>query len=91
MGKYAELLDAAVRVAARFHSHCPQTARLYYHPPPNSERCLDCHHCSTGGSACLGQKTHAQDHHLNPGAGATFGDKATMSLDSAHYILYSVS
>ncbi|MBA0713213.1 hypothetical protein Golax_012256, partial [Gossypium laxum] len=26
-----------VRVAARFHSHCPQTARLYYHPPPNSQ------------------------------------------------------
>ncbi|KAK8279918.1 hypothetical protein V6Z11_D09G141700 [Gossypium hirsutum] len=37
MGKYTELLDAGVRIAARFHSHCPQTARLYYHPPPNSE------------------------------------------------------
>ncbi|RLN33683.1 hypothetical protein C2845_PM03G21900 [Panicum miliaceum] len=33
MGKYVELLDMGVRVAARFHSHCPQTARLYYHPP----------------------------------------------------------
>jgi hypothetical protein len=33
MGKYAELLDMGVRIAARFHSHCPQTARLYYHPP----------------------------------------------------------
>lgn len=35
MGKYMELLDAGVRIAARFHSHCPQTARLYYHPPSN--------------------------------------------------------
>ncbi|KAL6880082.1 hypothetical protein ACP4OV_011647 [Aristida adscensionis] len=33
MGKYAELLDMGVRIAARFHSHCPQTARMYYHPP----------------------------------------------------------
>ncbi|KAF8114757.1 hypothetical protein N665_0034s0096 [Sinapis alba] len=36
MGKYAELLDAGVRIAARFHSHCPQTARLYYHPPSDN-------------------------------------------------------
>ncbi|KAL6647578.1 hypothetical protein ACP70R_015015 [Stipagrostis hirtigluma subsp. patula] len=33
MGKYVELLDMGVRIAARFHSHCPQTARMYYHPP----------------------------------------------------------
>lgn len=32
-GKYLELLDAGVRIAVRFHSHCPQTARLYYKPP----------------------------------------------------------
>ncbi|KAL3719577.1 hypothetical protein ACJRO7_004533 [Eucalyptus globulus] len=24
-------------MAARFHSHCPQTARLYYHPPSNHD------------------------------------------------------
>ncbi|KAL7582657.1 hypothetical protein Lser_V15G42561 [Lactuca serriola] len=36
MGKYVEILDLGVRMAARFHSHCPQTARLYYHPPSNS-------------------------------------------------------
>ncbi|CAI0393808.1 unnamed protein product [Linum tenue] len=33
MSKYMEILDVGVRMAARFHSHCPQTARLYYHPP----------------------------------------------------------
>ncbi|CAN6444835.1 unnamed protein product [Victoria cruziana] len=34
MGKYVEMLDMGVRIAARFHSHCPQTARMYYKPPP---------------------------------------------------------
>ncbi|RZC86196.1 hypothetical protein C5167_007383 [Papaver somniferum] len=33
MGKYVEMLDLGVRIAARFHSHCPHTARMYYHPP----------------------------------------------------------
>lgn len=37
-----ELLDTGVRMAARFHSHCPQTARLYYHPPS------DDHHHQNG-------------------------------------------
>ncbi|KAL6958533.1 hypothetical protein U1Q18_049527, partial [Sarracenia purpurea var. burkii] len=37
MSKYAELLDVGVRIASRFHSHCPQTARLYYHPPANND------------------------------------------------------
>ncbi|XP_039022247.1 histone H2A-like [Hibiscus syriacus] len=37
MGKYTLLLNAWIRIAARFHSHCPQTARLYYHPPPHSD------------------------------------------------------
>ncbi|CAN1342304.1 hypothetical protein LINPERPRIM_LOCUS39424 [Linum perenne] len=32
MAKYMEILDA-FRIVARFHSHCPQTARMYYHPP----------------------------------------------------------
>uniref|UniRef100_A0A7N0TWU7 Uncharacterized protein n=1 Tax=Kalanchoe fedtschenkoi TaxID=63787 RepID=A0A7N0TWU7_KALFE len=35
MGKYAEMLDMGVRIAARFYSHCPHTARMYYHPPPH--------------------------------------------------------
>ncbi|KAL4558065.1 hypothetical protein LXL04_036261 [Taraxacum kok-saghyz] len=36
MVKYVEMLDLGVRMAARFHSHCPQTARMYYHPPSNT-------------------------------------------------------
>ncbi|KAJ3673402.1 hypothetical protein LUZ60_006776 [Juncus effusus] len=33
MAKYMELLDLSARIAARFNSHCPQTARTYYKPP----------------------------------------------------------
>lgn len=35
MGKYVEILELGVRMVARFQSHCPQTARMYYHPPSN--------------------------------------------------------
>ncbi|KAF7052540.1 hypothetical protein CFC21_060625, partial [Triticum aestivum] len=34
--KYVEMLDMGVRIAARFHSHCPQTARMYYKPPQST-------------------------------------------------------
>nr|DAD22360.1 TPA_asm: hypothetical protein HUJ06_023823 [Nelumbo nucifera] len=37
MGKYGEMLDTGVRIVARFHSHCPQTARMYYKPPQPEE------------------------------------------------------
>ncbi|URD97278.1 hypothetical protein MUK42_28870 [Musa troglodytarum] len=36
MAKYVEMLDMGVRIVWRFHSHCPQTARLYYKPPPTA-------------------------------------------------------
>ncbi|KAF6162621.1 hypothetical protein GIB67_003167 [Kingdonia uniflora] len=36
MSKYVEMLDTGVRIVARFHSHCPQTARMYYKPPQKS-------------------------------------------------------
>ncbi|KAJ9685643.1 hypothetical protein PVL29_017612 [Vitis rotundifolia] len=68
MGKYTELLDAGVRIVARFHSHCPQTARMYYHPPTNSDH----HHphgglassAGHGGSSCVskGIKDAREDH-----------------------------
>ena len=32
-----EILDA-FRIVARFHSHCPQTARMYYHPPADNHQ-----------------------------------------------------
>ncbi|KAK3423013.1 hypothetical protein EUGRSUZ_G03361 [Eucalyptus grandis] len=80
MAKYVELLDAGVRIAARFHSHCPQTARMYYHPPSNSD---DPHHGGDGGSGGGGAK----------GASAQMrpcGHKAFGGVDTAEFILYSV-
>ncbi|KAF3776105.1 hypothetical protein EJ110_NYTH33940 [Nymphaea thermarum] len=37
MSRYVEMLDMGVRIAARFHSHCPQTARMYYKPPATEQ------------------------------------------------------
>ncbi|KAJ6409182.1 hypothetical protein OIU84_008808 [Salix udensis] len=54
-GKYMEMF----RIAARFHSHCPQTARVYYHPPANADDHHNSHthphqhDCGCGGAtAC---------------------------------------
>ncbi|CAN6322796.1 unnamed protein product [Urochloa humidicola] len=33
MSRYVEMLDMGVRAAAMFHSHCPQTGRMYQKPP----------------------------------------------------------
>ncbi|KAK6244179.1 hypothetical protein QUC31_010588 [Theobroma cacao] len=83
MGKYMELLDAGVRIAARFHSHCPQTARLYYHPPSNPEGHHDYHHEARAGSGSTGQ---VQDPTLVLSCGA----KAAKGLESTELIFYSV-
>ncbi|KAG5627507.1 hypothetical protein H5410_012725 [Solanum commersonii] len=60
MGKYVELLDAGIRIAARFNSHCPQTSRMYYHPPTPSkldeQQYSNGHHnydVSRGGSSAM--------------------------------------
>ncbi|CAN6483294.1 unnamed protein product [Victoria cruziana] len=49
--RYVEMLDMGVRIAARFHSHCPQTARMYYKPPAteNSDAGQSDHHRSGAG------------------------------------------
>ncbi|KAL3719652.1 hypothetical protein ACJRO7_004605 [Eucalyptus globulus] len=62
MGKYVELLDLGVRMAARFHSHCSQTARLYYHPPFNHDD-DDHHHHHHSLSGGIGNGPHL-DHKL---------------------------
>ncbi|GLJ13786.1 hypothetical protein SUGI_0220090 [Cryptomeria japonica] len=59
MSKYVEMLDLGVRIAARFHSHCPQTARLYYHPPnPNHSNSSNDWTCKSEEAAC-GEKSSA--------------------------------
>ncbi|CAH8324771.1 unnamed protein product [Eruca vesicaria subsp. sativa] len=79
MGKYAELLDAGVRIAARFHSHCPQTARLYYHPPSDNHH----HHGVTdllGGGVFNGS---GQDSTVLVGGGLGSGTVASCGLKSS--------
>lgn len=85
MGKYVEMLDAGVRIAARFHSHCPQTARMYYHPPANSD---DPHHDGFGvgvGSGGGGGGVKVAPAQMRP-----CGHKAFGGVDTAEFILYSV-
>lgn len=69
MGKYAEWLDMAVRIALRFHSHCPHTARRYYKPPCGNE---------VGGNHTGGDGIHSSRENS-----ATGGDSATTSAVSA--------
>ncbi|KAF8043968.1 hypothetical protein BT93_A2064 [Corymbia citriodora subsp. variegata] len=76
MGKYVELLDLGVRMAARFHSHCPQTARLYYHPPSNHDDHHH-HHCREFPSSVGGASDGPHlDHRVR--------------IDSTELIVYSV-
>ncbi|OWM67245.1 hypothetical protein CDL15_Pgr000697 [Punica granatum] len=80
MGKYVELLDVGVRLAARFHSHCPQTARLYYHPPSNSDDSLSQHsdfqHSSGGSKTAM--------------SGSCSPSPASMRIDVSEIIFCSV-
>ncbi|KAJ9181089.1 hypothetical protein P3X46_009255 [Hevea brasiliensis] len=82
MGKYVELLDAGVRIAGRFYSHCPHTARMYYHPPSNSNE----HHRHDGhdGSSV----SHAPIQYST--RISSCGAKAANVLDATDLILYSV-
>ena len=41
MVKYTEFVGFGMRIIGRFHSHCPQTARLYYRPPTSDSESKD--------------------------------------------------
>jgi hypothetical protein len=86
MGKIVELLDAGVRIAARFHSHCPQTGRMYYHPPAASDDNHHLHLLPYGGGAASGS-----------GSGSGSSEVSTQmrycgpkAAETTEYILYSV-
>ncbi|XP_051178494.1 uncharacterized protein [Lolium perenne] len=53
--RYVEMLDMGVRIAARFHSHCPQTARMYYKPPQSTSS-------SSSSAASTDRKAAGFDH-----------------------------
>ncbi|KAI7990210.1 hypothetical protein LOK49_LG12G02797 [Camellia lanceoleosa] len=83
MGVCMEIL----RVAARFHSHCPHTARLYYHPPSNSanDHHDDDHHAHNGES-----ERHSRIQEMMTQM-PSFGVKATMGFDTTAFIVYSLA
>ncbi|KAL0387942.1 UNVERIFIED_CONTAM: hypothetical protein Sradi_2676000 [Sesamum radiatum] len=83
MGKYTELLDAGVRIACRFHSHCPHTARMYYHPPPAND---DAHHHQQheGVSAAGATKEAAA-------LMGRFGAMGAARIDTTDFILYTIA
>ncbi|XVF73613.1 hypothetical protein PTKIN_Ptkin12aG0216300 [Pterospermum kingtungense] len=81
MGKYAEILDAGARIVARFHSHCPQTARLYYHPPANS----DDHHHHGGSATSVDSITREVSAHQG-----FYVPKTAVAADVKEFIIFSV-
>ncbi|KAJ4711591.1 Pituitary adenylate cyclase-activating polypeptide type I receptor like [Melia azedarach] len=83
MGRYAEILDV-FRIAARIHSHCPHTARLYYHPPANHDE--DYHHQDEGAV------DSAASRDLSNRMVGFSGAKAALKLgmDAKDFILFSV-
>lgn len=87
MAKYVEMLDLGVRIAARFHSHCPQTARLYYHPPSNSgshhDRGLD--QLQNGGRSHALNNQDSTDH-----MASSYADKTSISFDVTEIFVYSL-
>lgn len=80
MGKYVELLDMGVRIAARFHSHCPQTARLYYHPPAGA---------GAGGPAAAGDGRKG-DSATAAAAAAVMLKQQAHRFDASEIILHTV-
>ncbi|XP_062115182.1 uncharacterized protein LOC133829478 [Humulus lupulus] len=104
MGKFVELLDVGVRIAARFHSHCPQTGRMYYHPPsgtPDNDEDHEYHHHHhhhhhRAPKAAAGKSgdatTHVSVSDANLKANATCGAKtASVGYETTEFILFSVS
>ncbi|KAL0283317.1 UNVERIFIED_CONTAM: hypothetical protein Sangu_2896800 [Sesamum angustifolium] len=75
MGRYSELLDVTLRIFCRFQSHCPQTARMYYHPPaPHKD---SSHHEHNGATT-------------EPAA-AVMGRLGVPWFDTTDFILYTVA
>nr|CAB3498308.1 unnamed protein product [Digitaria exilis] len=93
MSRYVEMLDMGVRVAARFHSHCPQTARMYYKPPQTQAATS-----SSSSSAAADDDAKAKSFGLHAAAPALRPFAATLDLghhqphdfDTARVVVYEV-
>ncbi|KAJ7982241.1 Pituitary adenylate cyclase-activating polypeptide type I receptor like [Quillaja saponaria] len=81
MGKVIELLDQGVRIAVRFHSHCSQTGRMWYHPPCNSNNQHNFDHSDGGDTGSSGDLSIQMLY---------CGSKAVGGFDTKDFILYFV-
>ncbi|CAL4944221.1 unnamed protein product [Urochloa decumbens] len=100
MSRYVEMLDMGVRIAARFHSHCPQTARMYYKPPQSQAATSSS--SSSSSSAGDDAKARSFGHHaaavLRPFTTATMdfsagdrpGHHQLHDFDTKQVIVYEV-
>ncbi|XP_047088549.1 uncharacterized protein LOC124700468 [Lolium rigidum] len=90
--RYVEMLDMGVRIAARFHSHCPQTARMYYKPPQST---------SSAAGASTDRKAAGFDHEAaaaaafrpfaaTSSAGFGAGVQPGFCFDTAQVLIYEV-
>ncbi|XP_047089079.1 uncharacterized protein LOC124701073 [Lolium rigidum] len=94
--RYVEMLDMGVRIAARFHSHCPQTARMYYKPPQSASS------SSSAAGASTDRKAAGFDHEAaaaaafrpfaaTPTAGFGAGvQPGRFGFDTAQVVIYEV-
>jgi hypothetical protein len=94
MARYVEMLDMGVRIAARFHSHCPQTARMYYKPPQSATSSS-----SSAAGASTDRKATGFDHDeaaaflpfsATPAAGFGAGVQPGFGFDTAQVVIYEV-
>ncbi|KAF3322912.1 hypothetical protein FCM35_KLT12901 [Carex littledalei] len=83
--KYTELLDMGARIVARFHSHCPQTARLYYKPPQTPIDSDDNKFDSRGVVASIFSPTGFANYDSCNGA----MKKGAVGFDTTQVLLYS--
>lgn len=86
MGKYMEMVDVGVRIVARFHSHCPQTARMYYHPPSNIHGNASDFPPPRYQKEKLGFIAHNQE----PNSMESYGVKTSMHVDTADFIVHTL-
>jgi hypothetical protein len=85
-----------MRIAARFHSHCPQTARMYYKPPQSAASSS-----SASAGASTDRKSAGFDHEeeaaaafrpfsATPAAGFGAGVQSGFGFDTAQVVIYEV-
>ncbi|CAM0876055.1 unnamed protein product [Alopecurus aequalis] len=96
MARYVEMLDMGVRIAARFHSHCPQTARMYYKPPQSTSSAAGATQAASTDRKAAGFDHEAaaaagfQPFALTPSAGFGAGVQPGFGFDTAQVVIYEV-